>query len=56
MRTSQITRVLTVAFAIVGAYRLYKSGVSAKDIKAMVRNGFRATLSKLAEVWTLVQQ
>lgn len=56
MRASQITRIFTVAFAIVGAYRLYKSGVSAKDIKAMVRNGFRVTLSKLAEVWALVQQ
>lgn len=46
---------LGAAFAIIGAIRLYRNGMSAEDVKAAVQKAGLAGLAKLAQVWAMLK-
>ena len=55
-RSRQATKTIALALGIIGGYRLYQSGLSAQDLKEVVGQILRGTLSQAILIWSLVRE
>lgn len=55
VRQRKAIRLLTVALAIVGAYRIRQSGLGVQDAKDAMRGLVQGLLGRLVQLWTLVK-
>ncbi|KAF1841159.1 FAD/NAD(P)-binding domain-containing protein [Cucurbitaria berberidis CBS 394.84] len=55
IRRTKATRLLSVALAVVGAYRARQVGLGLKDIKAVLRKLVQGLLMRLSQLWTVVR-
>lgn len=55
-RSRQATKTLALVLGIVGSYRLYHSGLGVQDLKELVGQILRSTISQVLLIWTLVRE
>lgn len=56
MRRTRALRLLSVALAVVGAYRWRKSGLGIKDIRAMLENVFQGVLATAVQTLAVLKE
>jgi hypothetical protein len=49
-------RALAILLAVVGAYRVRRSGLGVRDVKGVMRNIVQGSMVSLVQVWELVKK
>lgn len=55
MRRTRVLRVVAVAVAVVGAWRVRRSGVGVKDVRAFLEGMLQGWLARVVKGWTVVK-
>jgi len=55
MRRTKAFRLLTLALAVVGAYKVRQSGLGLQDIKAVLKNFLQGYVARIFHLWTLLK-
>lgn len=55
IRRTKALRFLTVALAVVGAYKVRQSGLGLQDLKAVVKNFLQGYVARIFQLWALLK-